>query len=290
MQGAWTLGGLSWKELLQRLYRQFRDDDVTGEAAKLAFYFVLALFPLLLFMTALLGSILQAESVVQSAINDYLDKVVPAAIATLLQQTLQEISERSSGGKLSFGLVVSLWAASRGMMGLMRALNVTYEVGEGRKWWRARAVALGLTLGFALLMSVALVFVMVGGPFAVNIAERTGLGRAAATTWNILRWPLLLLFVLFAFNLLYLYAPNLKHRRWHWLMPGTVVAVALWLAASFAFKLYLTHFNNYSATYGSIGTVIILLLWLYVSGVAVLVGAEVNAELEGVRDNVEQKE
>jgi membrane protein len=290
MKEAWRLGGLSWKELIKRVAQEFTKDDVGGEGAKLAFYSVLALFPLLLFMTALLGLILQAESVLHTAVHDYLRTVVPESVSTLITKTLNEVSSHSSGGKLSLGLLVSLWAASRGMLGLMRALNVAYAVGEGRKWWKARAVALALTLGFALLMTLALLLVMIGGPFAVRLADEIGIGRAAATAWNYLRWPVLLLFVLFAFNLLYIYAPNLKRRRWHWLMPGTVVGVALWLAASFGFKVYLTHFNNYSATYGSIAAVIILLLWLYVSAVAVLIGAEVNSVLEREARNVEQKE
>jgi membrane protein len=289
MTGAWDFRSINAKDFMKRVWRQFLEDDVTGEAAKLAFYSMLALFPLLLFTTALLGTILQGEAMLQTAINDYFENVAPESVASLMQTTLQEVSEGSTGGKLSIGLLVSLWAASRGMIGLMRALNVTYSVEESRKWWKARLVALGLTLGFALLMILALVLVMIVGPFAVQIAERLGIGRAVATTWNVLRWPVLLLFLLFAFNLLYIFAPNLKRRRWNWLMPGTVVGVGLWLAASFGFKIYLSHFNNYSATYGSIGAVIILLVWLYVSGMAILVGAEVNSELEAVSKNIEPK-
>lgn len=283
------MNGLTWKDLGKRTAKDFSADDVTGEAAKLAFYLLLSLFPLLLFMTALLGAILQTEEMVQSAINDYLQKVAPPSVSKLITQTLNDVSSESSGGKLSIGVLVSLWAASRGMGGLMRALNVAYDVSERRKWWKAKLVAVGLTVGFAALMSFALVLVMVGGPFAIQLAEKC-VGGHAATIWNVLRWPVMLLFVLFAFNLLYIYAPNLKRRRWHWLMPGTVVGVGLWLAASFGFKFYLSHFNNYSATYGSIATVIILLVWLYVSGIAVLIGAEVNSVLELGARNVEQKE
>lgn len=280
----------NWRELARAVFSQFQKDDMAGEAAKLAFYLVFAIFPFLLFVTAVLGVTLQSASVLRGAIDQYLVEIAPTDAAELIAKTLDNVTKQSSGQKLSFGLLFSLSAASRGMLGLMRALNVAYEVGERRKWWKARLVAIGLTLGLSLLISIALVLVMIGGPFGVNLAEKIGIGEAAAWTWNILRWPIILLLLVFSFNLLYVYAPNLKRRKWHSLMPGTLIAVALWALMSMGFKLYLSHFNHYSGTYGSIGAVIILLTWLYASAAAILIGAEINAELEIAADNVQEKE
>lgn len=287
---SWGMARHEWKQLFQRTFHQFQDDDMAGEAAKLAFYLIFAIFPFLLSLTALLGIVLQGDSLLKEAINDYFTRVAPYSVAELVSKTLTEVTNGAKAQKFSFGLVISVWAASRGMLGLMRALNVAYEVREGRKWWKARLVALGLTLSIVLLMALALFLILVGGPWLVQFSSRIGFREPTAWVWNILRWPAALAFLLFAFNFIYIYAPNLRRRRWHNLMPGTVIGVFLWLFASLGFKLYLSHFNNYSATYGSIGAVITLLMWLYVSAAAILIGAEINSELEIDAQNVSQKE
>lgn len=286
---SWQFVGRKWKELFKRTFQKFKRDDMSGEAAKLAFYMMLAIFPFLLSLAALLGLALEGNSLLKHALDDYFTRVAPSSVTNLISKTLTEVTSGSKGQKLSLGLVVSVWAASRGMLGLMRALNIAYEVGEGRTWWKARLVALALTLTSVVFLAIALFLLIIGGPFAVEMAGKLGIGNAAASLWNIFRWPAVLIFILFAFNALYRYAPNLQRRTWQNLMPGTVLAVALWIAASFGFKLYVSHFNNYSVTYGSIGAVITLLMWLYVSAAAILVGAEMNSELESEANNIEPK-
>jgi membrane protein len=275
----WDLGEMSWKQFVRRVVKKLKDDDVSGHGAKLAYFAVLALFPIVLFITALLGIALKEPSTREKA-TQYLLKAVPESASTVIVGTVNEVSTKSGGGKLSLGLIGWLWAASSGMVAVMQALNVVYGVQERRAWWKARIVAVLLTLAFALLMVSAMTMLILGGPLARNLASHFGLGDQAALVWNLSRWPLLLALVLFAFNLVYRHAPNVAHQRWHWLMPGTVTGVALWLAASFAFSIYLQHFNRYSGTYGSIAGVIILLLWLYLSAQTVLIGAEVNAVTE----------
>jgi membrane protein len=177
-------------------------------------------------------------------------------------------------------MLFALWAASQGMAAIIESLNIAYEVDESRPWWKKRLVALGLTIVSYGLIASALLLMIYGGRLSEIMVRNFGFSGFIPGVWKVLRWPLLLGFVLMAFNTLYLYAPNVKHRRWHWLMPGTVVGVALWLMLSFGFKLYLGLFDRFTITYGSIGAVIILLLWLYLSGTAILIGGEVNSEIE----------
>jgi len=166
------------------------------------------------------------------------------------------------------------------MVAIIESLNVAYKVEESRPWWKKHLVALELTIISLVLFAAALLLMIYGGRLSEIMVRHFGVSSFIAGVWKILQWPLLLGFVLMAFNILYLYAPNVKHRRWHWLMPGTVMGVALWLMVSFGFKLYLSLFGRFTVTYGSIGAVIILLLWLYLSATAILIGAEVNSAIE----------
>jgi len=276
----WKLGELTWRKLLRRTWCQFWEDRILDQSAKLSFYFLLSIFPLLLFLTALLGLLLQSGPVLQETLHKYLAAVVPESASGLIDTTLQEITRGSGGGKLSLALLFALWAASKGMVAIIEALNIAYEVEESRLWWKKHLVALGLTIVSVVLIASALLLMIYGGRLSEIMVRNFGFSRFIAGAWKVLQWPLLLSFVLMAFNTLYLYAPNVKHRRWHWLMPGTVVGVALWLMVSFGFKLYLSLFDRFTVTYGSIGAMIILLLWLYLSGTAILIGGEVNSEIE----------
>ena len=289
MKSYWDLANLEWKAFGKRLWAQFWKDRVPGQAAQLSFYLVLSTFPFLLFITALLGFFLQSGAVLEQTLDNHLRAVAPESVATLLQSVLDEISAGSSGGKLTFGLLFALWAASHGMTAVMESLNIAYEVRERRVWWKRKVLALGLTLGFLLFTFLALLLLLYGPRLVEVIAGRAGLGDGAKQFWNVLQALLLLGFVLTVFNSLYWFAPNARHKHWHWLMPGTVIGVVLWLAASYGFKVYLSFFNRYSATYGSIGAVIILLLWLYLTGIAILIGGEVNSELEKSFGDVEEK-
>lgn len=276
----WTLSGLSWKEFFQRLWVQLNEDDVWGRAAQLSYYFLLALFPLLLFLVTLLGYFTDASEELRNSLLSYLGRVMPPSALDLVNTTLDEVGNRKGGGKLSFGLLVTLWAASNGMGAISQTLNIAYEVEESRSWWKVRLVSVGLTILLAVLIISALVLVLYGSRLAGLIAWYAGLGDTFVLAWKILQWPIVLGFLLFGFGCLYFFAPNLRHQRWEWVTPGAAVAVALWLLASLGFRAYLYFFNSYSATYGSLGALIILMLWFYLTGMAVLVGGEINSELE----------
>src|ERR687889_2697309 len=275
-----SLGGLSWKELGRRVYAETTDDDVTGRAAQLSYYFLLALFPALLFLTSLLGYFAGEDSQLRSNLFGYLSAVLPGEASKLIADTVNDVTQASGGGKLSFGIFATFWAASNGMGAISESLNAAYDLKESRPWWKVRLTAVGLTLALTFLIVTALVLVLYGHDIADAVSVWAGLGSAFATAWKILQWPLVLVFVLLAFALLYYFGPDAHQQHWTWITPGAVVGVTLWLLVSFAFKAYLSYFNSYSATYGSLGAVIILMLWFYFTGIAILVGGEMNSEIE----------
>jgi len=277
----WEFGGLSWRDVLRRLWNRLRKDRLLDQAAMLSFYFILSLFPLLLCLLAVLGLLLQSGQALYQAIHEYLTKLAPGSVSGMIDATLRQVRRGSSTSTLSLSLVFSLYMASSGVVAVMDALNVAYGVEESRSWWKQRLLALALTIGSALFMALALILLGYGDRLAILVAGHfVTKGGAVMLAWRVLKWLLVLGFLLMVFNLLYIFAPNVKHRRWHWLMPGTVFGAALWILASYGFKLYLTYFNRYNATYGSIAAVIILLMWFYFAGVALLLGGELNSEIE----------
>jgi membrane protein len=279
IESAWKLGGLSVKELGKRVWNEIMEDDVFGKAAQLAYYFLLALFPLLLFLTALLGAV-AAGSELRDEMMTYLGTVVPSSAMDLIKSTLDQVTLGSGGGKLAFGLLAALWAASNGMGAVTETLNTAYDVTEDRSFIKRRALAIGLTIAISVLVISALVMVLFGHRIADFVAAQTGFSEVFATIWKVVQWPIVLAFVLLSFALIYYLAPNLHDQKWFWVTPGSVIGVTLWLASSFAFRTYLTYFDSYNATYGSLGAVIILMLWFYITGAAILIGGEINAEIE----------
>jgi membrane protein len=271
---------LSWKQVAYRLWTRINDHDVLGRAAQLSYYFLLALFPLLLFLMTLLGYFAQAGSDLRVRLLTYLATVMPSAAVTLVRKTLDEISVSAGGGKLSLGILAALWAASNGMGAITNTLNVAYDVEETRPWWKVRLISILLTITLAILIVSALALVLFGGRVGNRLADQLGLGTDFSVVWTILQWPIVLLFVMVTFDLIYRFAPNLKQRKLKWWNMGTVSAVVLWLAVSFAFRLYLHFFNSYSVTYGSLGALIVLMLWFYFTGLAILIGGEINSELD----------
>jgi membrane protein len=280
MSSLWGFGGLSWKALGKRVISEIQSDDVFGRAAQLAYYFLLALFPLLLFLTSVIGLLLGSGTGVRHALFAYLSRVLPGSAFSLVDSTMYEVSAASGGGKLTFGLLAALWAASNGMGAITEALNASYNVKESRPWWKQRLTAIGLTLVLSILIISALVLVLYGGKIANQIAVTYGFGDAFTFGWKFLQWPLALGFMLLSFSLIYYLAPDLNEQKWVWITPGSMIGVALWLLVSFGFKLYLHFFDSYSKTYGTLGAVIILMLWLYFTGAAILIGGEVNSEIE----------
>jgi len=280
MTSLWKFGGLKWKELGKRVFGEIQKDDVFGRAAQLAYYFLLALFPLLLFLTSVIGLLLGSGTGLRYSLFNYLSQVLPGSAFNLVDSTIYEVSAASSGSKVTFGLLAALWAASNGMGAITQALNAAYNVTESRPWWKQRLTAVGLTLVLSVLIISALVLLLYGGRLAEHIGGSYGFGEAFVIGWKVVQWPIVLAFMLLAFALIYYLAPDLHEQSWAWVTPGSVVGVALWLLVSLSFKLYLHFFDSYSKTYGALGAVIVLMLWLYLTGAAILIGGEVNSEIE----------
>jgi membrane protein len=279
-KGLLSLGGLTPGQLAARVWREINYDDIFNRAAILGFYFMLALFPLLLCLTALLGLFAQAGTELRDSLFSFLGRVAPRSAYALVHDTVNEVTEGGSGGKLTVGLLAAVWASSNGMLAIIDTLNMAYHVREARPWWKARLVAAALTLALAVLVISALALVLSGGQVAEALTAEFGLGGAFAAAWGVVQWLLVLVFVFIAFGMIYYFAPNLHEQKFRWVLPGMVVGVTLWLAVSLGFRLYLRYFNTYNAVYGSLGAAIILMLWFYLTGAAILVGGEVNSEIE----------
>jgi membrane protein len=270
-----SLRGMPLKEVAKHTWAEILNDDVFGRAAQLAYYFFLALFPFLIFVIASL-SVFGAADRGRELLFRFFATALPPPAFNLIARTFDEIIRSSGPLKMSFGIVASLWSASMGMSAIMDTLNAAFKVKETRSLFKQYLVAMGLTVGIALLLVIALVIVVFGN----TIINALSPGNIIAITWKIVQWPLALALILLAFAMTYYFAPNLPNRRWHWLTPGAILAMVLWMAVSFGLRVYLHFFGTYSVGYGSLGAVIVLLLWFYLSGVAVLSGAVLNAVLE----------
>ena len=273
----WKLGGLGWKELGQRLWTDSQKDEILGRAAQLAYYFLLALFPALLFLTALLG-LFPLEQVLPELMT-YLRTVLPADALSLLQKYLDSVVTGAGSDILSLGLLGALWASSSGVTAIMESLNVVYGAEESRPFWKVRLVAALLTIGLAAFIIVSITLILYGERIGEWIADIVGLGWLFLLTWNVLQWPVAIALMLLALAIIYAVCPDVEH-DWRWVTPGSVVAVLLWMGLSLGFKAYVDHFGTYNAAYGSIAGVIVLMLWLYLTGVVILLGGEINAQIE----------
>jgi membrane protein len=248
----------------------------------LSFYLLLSIFPLLLLLIDLLGLLFQSEPGFHQAVHKYFARIAPSSASSLIDKTLSEAAVTSNLGpiKLSLKMLFTWLPATQGVLAVIEGLNIAYGVSERRRWWQRYLSAYGLTIVSLFLLASGLVFLTMGGHVSEMLGNRFGYSWFITMLWQILDWVFFITFVLLAFNILYIYGPAVKHRRWRWMMPGTIVAVLLWLVVSFGFKIYLHFMNYYSSTYGSIGAVIILMMWFYFFGIAILVGAEVNSEIE----------
>ncbi len=273
----WKFGGLGWRELGQRLWTVSQKDEILGRAAQLAYYFLLALFPALLFLTALLG-LLPLEQVLPELMT-YLRTVLPADALSLLQRYLDSVVSGSGTDILSLGLLGALWASSSGVTAIMESLNVVYDAEETRPFWKVRLVAALLTIGLAAFIITSITLILYGARIGEWIANIVGLGWLFLMAWNVLQWPVAVILMLLALAIIYAICPDVEH-DWRWVTPGSVFAVALWMGLSLGFKAYVDHFGNYNAAYGSIAGVIVLMLWLYLTGVVILLGGEINAQIE----------
>jgi membrane protein len=280
IRSIWDLGGLSWRELAKRAWGGLNQNDLLNRAYELAYNFLLAVFPLLLFLVALLGAFASEGGRLRDSLFFYFQQVLPPAAYSLLVSTLREVTKNSAGGKLTFGLLFALYAGSGGMTQLMATLNAAYEVHEGRSWITVRLISIGLTIAMSFLIIMALLLVLGGGSALQYLGRTLGLSSLLLVLGKILQWMMALTFVVIAFAIIYYFAPDVKERHWYWITPGSVTGVALWAVASAGLRAYLHFFNTYSKTYGSLGAVIILMLWFYVTGLAFLIGGQINSTIE----------
>ena len=280
MPSLWKFGGLTPLGLLRLVIKKMGDDELSTRSSSLSYYFLLALFPLFLFLLSLIGAIAGPHSQLQENIVSSMSRLAPGSAAELVHSVVLQTFKASSGIKLAAGMLGALWAASGGMSAVVGSLNVIYGLTETRPWWKQKLTVVGLTVALAALIIIALVLALYGGKIGQSLAGHLGLGEVFRVAWKVLQWPVSFAAMFIAFSLVYYFAPNLEVRKWYWITPGSAAGVALWLLASLGFRLYLHFFNSYSATYGSLGAVIILMLWLYITGFAILTGGEINAIIE----------
>lgn len=276
----WELGGLSWRELAGRVWGGINRNDLLNRAYELAYNFLLALFPLLLCLVAMLGLFASESSKLQNDLFFYFQQVVPPAAYHLVVRTLNEITANAGGGKITLGLLLALMSGSGGVTQLMSTLNAAYEVREARSWLRVRLISLGLTIAMSLLIIAALLLILAGGWLVGLMVRDLGLSSSFLVVGRVLQWVMALAFVVLAFAVIYYFAPDVKEQHWYWITPGSVVGVLVWAFASIVLRGYLHFFNTYSKTYGSLGAVMILMLWFYITGLVFLLGGQINSTIE----------
>jgi membrane protein len=272
-----TLFALPSLEVIKKTAIEVRDDGCFGLAAQLAFYFLLSLFPALLFLVALIGYVPVDDALDQLLAT--LGTVAPRELVILLRTQLEEIASGNQASLLTIGIAGAIWSSSAAMVAIIDALNHAYDVSEWRPWWKRRLVALSLTIALATFIIASLALVLIGPDAARRVAGWVGAAPVAVVLWSLLRWPVMIMLVVFGINIVYVFAPN-RGARWLWITPGAIVATMLWILSSFAFKAYVVNFGNYTATYGAIGGIIVTMMWFYVSSLAILIGAELNGVIE----------
>ena len=280
--GPLKLRARSWLDVLKRTAKEFQEDQLTDLAAGLTYYAVLAIFPALIALISILG--LVGSSATDPLIEN-VEALAPGPAQEILVDAIRQISSTQAAGLgLILGLVGALWSASGYVGGFARASNRIYEVEEGRPFWKLRPLQIAITVVMIMLLAACALAVVVTGPLAREVGDVVGAGDTAVTIWDVAKWPVILLAVITMMSVLFWTAPNVKHPGFRWITPGGIVAVLLWLAASLLFALYVANFASYNATYGSIAGVIVFLVWLWITNVAILFGAELNAELERERE------
>jgi membrane protein len=279
----------SMSAVLKRTVKGFSKDNLTDWAAALTYYGVLAIFPALIVLVSVLG--LVGESATQPLI-DNLGKVAPGPAKDIFTSALKNLqgSQGTAGVLFVVGLAGALWAASGYVAAFMRASNAIYDMPEGRPIWKTLPVRVVLTLVLVVLLAITAVAVTLTGGLAKEVGGVIGLSDTAVDVWNIAKWPVLLLVVSFMFALLYWAAPNVRHPKFRWVSPGGVLAVIGWIVASLAFAFYVANFGSYNKTYGALAGPIVFLVWLWVSNLMILLGAEFNAELERGRAGIEPRD
>jgi len=283
LQSLWNFQGAPPWTILKRTAKSFIDDDLLSRAAELGFYFLFALFPLLICGSAIAGLALRGSVGVYEKLLNYLAMVVPASAYDLVINTFNQTTAAATSGKITLGLVASLWSASVGFAAIQDTLNLVYKVKETRPYWKARGSAILVTILLAIVVTINLADLLGGDIFAryaYDHISQVAFAGMASMGIHILTWIIACGLLMLSFSIIYYYAPALKTKCWHWLTPGAAIGIITWLLASIGFRVYLHFFNTYSVTYGSLGAVIILLMWFYISGLTLLAGAEINSEIQ----------
>lgn len=275
-----------YKDFLDRLYNRIFEEGIFNSSAQVAFYFAFALFPFLLFLISLFGLVLDTADQLRQELFWYLGQIMPASAYDLVRNTIKEVTENSSGGKLTIGLVIALWSASVGIDNIRIALNSVYNLKEKRSYVKTKLLSLVMTLALTVFVMIALGIILYGSQLLTFILSSLSLPIPPPFVLGILQVSTILLVLIISFGLIYNYTPSYDNPHWVWITPGTVTGIALWLLVSTAFRIYLQYFDSYAKTYGSLGAVIILMLWLYLTAVVILVGGLTNSIFENMsRDN-----
>lgn len=268
-----------WKHFFVRLYERSFDADIFSRAAQVAFYFSFAIFPLLYFLVSLFGILLESSEGLRDELFSYLRQIMPNSVFDLVRKTVDEIVANSTGGKATLGLVVTLWSASAGVDAIRTSLNAIYELKETRSWLRTKAESLVLTLIVSILTTFVLAIVFYGWQLFQFALGGIGLEVSSPLILVSIQWISILLVILFACEIIYNLLPDFKKAKWVWITPGSIVAIVLWIVLTTAFRTYLGYFNSYNKAYGSLGAVIIMMLWLYLTATALMIGGAINAVL-----------
>lgn len=277
----WRLGDLTPQQLGRAVFEHTIADNVFGRAAELAFDFLFALFPLIFLMMTSVGLFASHGGKLPYDLVSHFAHFLPPTAFQLLRRVANEVVAHASRGKLTFGIVSALWCISSSITTMISFLNTAHDVRETRSWLKVRAIALGFSLLISTLLLTALLVLLVGSHFVGWLRAELELHPLLVLVWKALQWPIVIFFIAQSCSLIYYCGLDLKERRrWYWFTPGAAFGGFIWLAASFGFRVYLHFFDNYSVSYGSLGAVMILLIWLYVTGLAFLIGAEINAEIE----------
>jgi len=271
------LGNISYIELLKGTAKEASKDDCAAFSAAIAYYVLFALFPFFLFLTTLIGYLPIPQ--MMNVIIESLTTMLPGEASKLLADHIKTLFQNKQGGLLSLGVLLALWTSSTAITSLMDVMNRLYEVKEGRPFWKVRLIAVFLVVVLAILFILALLLIMFGPDLGNWVLGLFGLGELQNVVWYILLSPVILFLLMLAIALIYHFTPDVK-QQWKWISPGAVVAIPLWLVASVGFSFYVNNFGSYNKTYGSIGAVIVLILWLYISAYIILLGAELNAVVE----------
>jgi membrane protein len=283
LKSLWNLQGVPIREVAKRTWKSMMEDRIFGHSAELGFYFLFALFPTLLSASSILGLMARSASKIYDQLLHYLALVIPTQALGAVLHTFNETTAASSSGKLTFGLIAAIWSASVGVSAVQDTLNAVYKIEESRSYIRARIYAIGLTVVLTAVVSCCLASMLAGDYFAALAQHRLHdevLQLGAIALARLGGWLVATALLALVFAVVYYWAPDLKTRCWHWLTPGGAVGIVGWLLASLGLRVYLHFFNSYSVTYGSLGAVIILLTWFYITGLMLLLGAEINSEIE----------